>query len=196
MTEEGLWLATIRDISPEGIGLTVNRPAKTGMFLTIEIPGQPPVMRKPILVRVTHARQGHTRGWWDVGGQIVRKLTRAELDGFTVQQAHSRQLQERRTVIRLKTRMNAVSPLVRATEEGPWWASVRDVSVQGVSLILDRPLRPGCHVTMALPTKSGTLGRSHLLRIKHVRRQPGSSWWVVGGQFLTRLTRTELGQMR
>jgi PilZ domain len=195
VTEEGLWLATIRDISVDGIGLMVNRPVKPGMFLTVEIPARPPVMRKPILVRVTHVRGQVGGRWWVLGGQFVRKLTREDLDTVTVRQPLIRPPVERRTAVRLKTRINTVCPVVRATEEGPWWASVRNASIQSVSLILNRPLRPGCCVAIELPTKSATLGKARLLCIKQACPQPGNKWWVVDGQFLTKLTRTELLQM-
>jgi hypothetical protein len=46
VTEEGVWLATIRNVSSEGIGLMVNRCAQRGMSLTVEIPSRPPLMRE------------------------------------------------------------------------------------------------------------------------------------------------------
>src|SRR5271156_6224179 len=143
VTEEGVWMATIRNISLEGIGLMVNRSVRLGMFLTVEIPSRPPVMRKPILVRVTHAR-AHTGGqWWNLGGQFVRKLTKEELDILTARQPVIGPPVERRTSARLTTKFKTACPLIRATEEGPWWASVRNVSLRGVSIIVNRPFRKG-----------------------------------------------------
>jgi len=195
VTEEGVWMATIRNISLEGIGLMVNRPARPGMFLTVEIPGRPPVMRKPILVRVTHAR-AHTGGqWWNLGGQFVRKLTKDELDILTARQPVIGPPVERRTSARLTTKMKTACPLIRATEEGPWWASVRNISLRGVSIIVNRPFRAGCYATIELPTRAGSLGKSRLMRIKHIRMQPGNQWWVVGCQFLTKLTKEEFVEM-
>src|ERR1700735_1289180 len=68
VTQEGVWLATIRNVSLEGIGLMVNRFAQRGMFLTVEIPSRPPVMRKPTLVNVVHARVQAGGPWWNLGG--------------------------------------------------------------------------------------------------------------------------------
>jgi hypothetical protein len=195
VTEEGVWMATIRNISVEGIGLMINRPARVGMYLTVELPGKPPVMRKAILVRVTHVR-AHTGGqWWNLGGQFVRKLTKDELDFMTTRQPLISPPVERRTTVRLTTRIKTACPLIRATEEGPWWASVRNVSLRGVSLIVNRPFRVGCYATVELPTKAGGLGKSRLLRIRNVRPQPGNQWWVLGCQFLTKLSKEELLEM-
>src|SRR5262245_39239052 len=77
-TEEGAWVANVRDISVEGIGLTVNRAFKPGMSLTLELPTNTNQVSKQILVEVRHARQithmngnGHLNGdgtggkiWW------------------------------------------------------------------------------------------------------------------------------------
>src|SRR5262249_15537862 len=54
-TEEGSWMATVRNITAEGIGLIANRPFKPGMTLTMELPTNPATVNKPIMVRVMHA---------------------------------------------------------------------------------------------------------------------------------------------
>jgi PilZ domain len=195
VTEEGMWLAAIRNISLEGIGLMVNRCAQPGMFLTVEIPNRPPIMRKPILVRVIHARANTGGQWWCLGGQFVRKLAKDELDFLIARQPAINPPMERRTSARFTTKMKTACPLIRATEEGPWWASVRDVSLRGISLIVNRPFRAGCYATIELPTAAGVLGQSRLMCIKHIHVQPGNQWWVVGGQFLNKLTREELLNM-
>ena len=48
--------------------------------------------------------------------------------------------------------------------------------------------KPNCYVTVELPTKAGGLGKARLMRVKHLRVQPGNQWWILGGQFLTKLT--------
>jgi PilZ domain len=195
VTEEGVWLATIRNISLEGIGLMVNRCTQRGMFLTVEIPSRPPLMRKPALVHVVHARAHPGGQWWNVGGQFVHKLTKDELDVLRARQPAINPPVERRTSARFTTKFNTAFPLIRVTEEGPWWVSVRDVSLRGVSLIVNRPFRTGSYATLELPTKAGGLGQSRLMCIKHIHVQPGNHWWVIGGQFVNKLTREELLDM-
>lgn len=195
MTEEGVWMATVRNISLEGIGLMVNRPAKVGMYLTIELPGKPPMIRKQFLVRVTHAK-AHTGGqWWNLGGQFIRQITKEELSLLTARQPLISPPVERRTAARHTTKIKTACPLVRATEEGPWFATVRNISLRGCGLITNRPFKPNCYVTIELPTKEGNLGKPRLLRVQHLRVQPGNQWWVLGGQFLTKLTKEELVSM-
>jgi len=195
VTQEGVWLATIRNISLEGIGLMVNRCAQRGMFLTVEIPSRPPIMRKPALMQVVHARANASGQWWNVGGQFVHKLTKDELDVLIARQPAINPPVERRTSARFTTKFKTAFPLIRVTEEGPWWVSVRDVSLRGVSLIVNRPFHTGSYATIELPNEAGGLGQSRLLCIKHVHAQPGNQWWVVGGQFLVKLTREELLDM-
>jgi hypothetical protein len=195
VTQEGVWLATIRNVSSEGIGLMVNRCAQRGMSLTVEIPSRPPLMRKPTLVQVVHARANGSGQWWTVGGQLVHKLTKDELDVLIAHHPAINPAVERRNAARYATKFKTAFPLIRVTEEGPWWVSVRDVSLRGVSLIVNRPFHTSSYATIELPTKAGGLGQSRLMCIKHIHAQPGNQWWVIGGQFLTKLTREELLDM-
>ncbi len=194
VTEEGMWLVTIRNISREGIGLTANRPVKTGMFLTIELPGRPPIMRKPILVRVTHAHS-LGNGWWNVGGAFVRPLTKAELDAI---RGHAPLLSptcERRMTVRHTTNIKSACPLVRITEQGPWWMTIRNISPTGLGLIANRPFRVGTFLTLELPTMDGTLAKQRLLNVTHVKPQAGNRWWVLGGSLLSRLSKQEMAAL-
>jgi hypothetical protein len=195
VTEEGVWLAAIRNISLEGIGLMVNRLVRPGMFLTVELPSRPPIMRKPILVQVAHARAHPGGQWWNLGGQFVRKLAKEDLDFLIARQPAINPPVERRVSPRFTTKFKTACPLIRATEEGPWWASVRDVSLRGVSIIVNRPFHTGACATIELPTKVGELGQSRLMCIKHIHLRPGNQWWVAGGQFMNKLTRLELLEM-
>jgi hypothetical protein len=191
-TEEGTWLATVRNISLEGIGLLVNRPIKAGMFLTLELPVQPPMMRKPILIKVMHAKAHTGNKWWNVGGAFIRKLTKEELDALKSRTPLISPPDERRTAARHTTRLKSACPLVRATEEGPWWVTIRNISMKGIGLIAARPFKHGMFLTLELPTPDGKLGKQRLLKLTNCRPQPGNKWWVLGGQFLTKLTKEEL----
>ncbi|MBY0525193.1 MAG: PilZ domain-containing protein [Gemmataceae bacterium] len=191
-TEEGVWMAAIRNISLEGIGLTVNRPVRAGMNLTVELPAPPPLISKPFLIQVTHARSQPNSQWWTVGGTFVRKLTKEELDNLKSRSPALIPQNERRTTARHTTRMKNACPLIRATEEGPWWATIRNVTMRGVGMISNRPFKPGTFVTVELPNKDGSLSKGRLLKVTHARVQPGNQWWVFGGVFLTKLTTDEV----
>jgi hypothetical protein len=199
VTEEGAWLASVRDISLDGIGLTVNRAFKPGMSLTLELPIQPNLC-KQILVHVRHARRlgGNGNGpiWWAVGGVFARKLTREEIEFLRNRAPAILYQSERRTSIRHTTRLKSPCPVIRVSEEGPWLTTIRNVSEHGLGLISNRPFKPGTLLTVELPDKLGRLGKPRLFRLVHMRQQQGASWWILGGALLSKLLPQEIHQLR
>lgn len=195
-TEEGTWMATVRNISAEGIGLVTNRPFKPGMSLTMELPTDPKFIGKPVLVLVRHARQEPGKREWVLGGTFSRKLTNDELAALRSRSPAILPHHERRTTVRHTTRLKAPCPVIRISEEGPWYATIRNVTEKGIGLIANRPFRPGMLLTVELPDKRGELGHTRLLKVLHARPQPGNQWWILGGEFMTRLTSPELDAIR
>jgi len=198
-TEEGTWVANVRDISAAGIGLTMNRPMKPGMSLTIEMPTQAGHINKQLLVHVCHARpvaNGNGRPtWWALGGTFSRKLTHDEIE-FLRNRAPAILVQtERRTVVRHTTRLKAPCPVVRVAEEGPWFATNRNVSESGLGLIVNRAFKPGVLLTVDLPDKRGNFAFPRLFRVTHVHAQPGGGWFVLGGKLLAPLSPAELREL-
>jgi len=84
-------------------------------------------------------------------------------------------------------------PLVHAIEEGPWWPTISNVSLTGLSLIAERPFPKGALLTVQLPTD---VDKSRLARVVHTKRQPGTHWFVTGSALLAPLTGRELKGMR
>jgi len=188
--EEGPWVATVRNISIEGIGLITNRPFKPGTVLTLSLPTSGDA--KPRMVRVKHVRVQPGGQWWAIGGVFNRKLDKDELDRLK-SRAPALIIQiERRTQVRHTTRLKTVCRLLRATEPGPWTATVRNVSAQGIGLISNRPFKLGTLLTMQLPSNNGKPVAPQVFRVTHARPQPGNQWWVLGGVFLTKLSGEEL----
>jgi hypothetical protein len=194
-TEEGLWKATVQNISAEGIGLITNRPFKPGMSLTMQLPTNPRRPAKPVMVRVTHARPQPGNQWWIVGGTFSRKLTKEEVDFLRTRSPSIIPRSERRTLVRHTTRLKAPCPVIRAAEIGPWPATIRNVSDGGVGLIASRPFRPGTLLTVELPTRSGRVAKARLLRVRHARPQGSSPWWLLGGAFMRKLTVEEMEEL-
>jgi hypothetical protein len=173
-----------------------NRPFKPGMSLTMELPTNPKLLGKPVLVHVMHAQQQPGKREWILGGTFSRKLTHEEL---TALRSHSPSIlphHERRTNVRHTTRLKSPCPVIRCAEEGPWYATIRNVSDKGIGLITNRPFRSGTLLTVELPDKRGEMGRPRLLKVHHSRPQPGNQWWVLGGEFLNRLSPAELEAVR
>jgi hypothetical protein len=196
LTEEGPWTATVRNISAEGIGLVANRPFGRGTLITVELPSGANGEGEPRLVKVTHSRPqvGNPR-WWVLGGFFARRLGRDVLARICARAPAILRQAERRTTARHTTRLKAPCRLVRASEEGPWQVSIRNVSSKGIGLISNRAFRPGSVLTVELPLLANQHVRQaepRLVRITHVRPQSSGKWWVLGGLFARPLTREEV----
>jgi hypothetical protein len=82
--------------------------------------------------------------------------------------------------------------LIRARGEGPWFASVQNISAEGVGLVSRDCFKPRMLLTIEFPTRSGSYGPPKLFCIKHVAPLAGTKFWTVGGVFASRLTDDEL----
>jgi len=191
-TEEGSWMATIQNISAEGIGLVANRPFKRGMTLTLELPTAGVQTSKSVLITVCHAEAQPGGRFWALGGTFSRPLTKEEVDALRSRSPSIVPHSERRTNVRHTTRVKNPCPVIRVAEDGPWFATIRNVSEDGIGLISNRPFRVGVLLTVELPDRLGQLSKPRLLRVTHVRAQEGKQWWVLGGAFLSRLTVEEV----
>ena len=194
-TEEGSWMATVRNITAEGIGLIANRPFKPGMTLTMELPTNPATVNKPVMVRVMHAHPQSGTPYWVVGGVFSRRLSKEEVNYLRSRTPSLIPRSERRTLVRHTTRLKAPCPLIRAAEEGPWFATIRNVSDGGIGLIANRPFKPGTLLTVELPSPTGQLTKPRLMRVTHSRPQAGRQWWIFGGSFVRKLTLEELDSL-
>lgn len=85
------------------------------------------------------------------------------------------------------TSCNFVSPVVE--DFGP--VRLRDVSSDGLGLILSRRVEPGALLAIGLANAAKGFSKTVLVRVVHVTPQPGSTF-LVGGTFATPLTYDEL----
>jgi hypothetical protein len=82
-------LAKIRNISPEGISLILNRPVEPGTVLSVDIiDTKTNRFSRTLEVRVIYAVE-HPTGDWIMGGTFGTKLTNEELQNFLRQQGAS-----------------------------------------------------------------------------------------------------------
>jgi len=165
VTEQGPWTATIKDVTRRDISLAINRPFKPAMVLSIRLPTTKN-FRCLKFVQVCHSLPLAGRTGWIVRGRFQPQLTAEEFIALVTLPVHK----------------NRPSPIYHVIEEGPWWASIRNVSQTGLGLIVDRPFKPSSLLTVQLPDEGGT--RPTLLRVAHVERKPGCSWWILGCAFL------------
>jgi len=102
---------------------------------------------------------------------------------------------ERRTKARKPTRVKIPCRVRRATGEGPWNATIRNISEDGIGLIADRQFKRNMLLAVELPTKGQTYSPPKLFKVTHATAQPGGKWWVFGGTFATRLTPEEMSEL-
>jgi hypothetical protein len=72
-----------------------------------------------------------------------------------------------------------------------WRGEVRDISVGGVGLVLERRFEPGTVLAVVLGGDSSRAGRPLLVRIAHTRALRGRRW-QLGCVFLSRLSSDQL----
>lgn len=99
---------------------------------------------------------------------------------------------ERRTAVRRTTRVKMPARLTRATGDGPWFATVRNISTTGVGLIADRQFKPNMLLTIEIPACNQRYTTPRLMKVTHATAQPGGKWWVLGGVFASPLSAEEL----
>ena len=91
----------------------------------------------------------------------------------------------RRTVCRLK----------RAIEANPWRATLRNISADGIGLIVDHPVKAGMLLTVELPGQNAKAGVVKMIKVTHAACQPGGRWWLAGGRFANRLSDADLANL-
>jgi hypothetical protein len=74
--------------------------------------------------------------------------------------------------------------------EAPGTVRVRDVSMDGVGLILDRRVEVGALLAVGLDNQCKGFAKTVLVRVTHVT--PATGGFLVGGSFLTPLTYQEM----
>ncbi len=78
---ETSWEATVRDISPEGIGLLLNRRFEPRAVLSIELIDSRDERPRLLLARVIHAT-ALPEGGWLIGCELVSPLSDEEVDAL------------------------------------------------------------------------------------------------------------------
>jgi hypothetical protein len=70
-------------------------------------------------------------------------------------------------------------------------AAVRDISLTGIALVVKEPLRSGSVLVLSLQNRDLRLTRLLPIRVMHSTQGPDGEW-VVGCQFVRKLSCTEL----
>lgn len=91
-----------------------------------------------------------------------------------------------RMPVNADTSCSFVSPVVE--DFGP--AKIKNISMNGVGLLLTRKTDPGTLLALTLSNPARSFSKTVLVRIAHTTAQPGG--YLVGGTFSTPLTYLEL----
>jgi hypothetical protein len=82
----------------------------------------------------------------------------------------------------------------RNDKDHVWAATIRDISIGGVGLVLPRRFEPGMGLQIELPGAEPGMGETLLARVVYVRRLPEGTW-LMGCSFISQLSEQELERL-
>jgi hypothetical protein len=97
---------------------------------------------------------------------------------------------DRRAVERYAVNTEAICPFVSPVTEDFATVKIRDVSMQGIGLLMSRRVEPGALLTVVLANLARGFSKTVLVRVVHVTALGGS--YLVGGTFVTPLNYQEM----
>lgn len=105
---------------------------------------------------------------------------------------------ERRASVRfscnLKISCNLMPSLHGDQTEDQWQATVKDLSVSGVGLLLSRRFEPGTILTVELQSRDSTSKRTREITVTRVK-PGGKGQWLVGGKFHEKLSKEDVKRL-
>jgi PilZ domain-containing protein len=101
---------------------------------------------------------------------------------------------ERRRAERFPSDQPSVCRIVSEGQEEGLQASVRDMSATGIGLLVNQPLKSGSVLILNLQTGRHRLARPLPVRVMHAA-PAGEGNWLVGCQFVRRLSEPELNAL-
>jgi hypothetical protein len=110
---------------------------------------------------------------------------------MTAPSVSSARTQERRASVRFESNAKGSCQTLSVHRETAWEATVRDISCDGIGLLLGRRFEPGA--LLAIEVNEGNEGRKRLLlaRVAHATQQP-EGHWLIGCTLVNPLTKDEI----
>jgi len=100
---------------------------------------------------------------------------------------------EQRREPRYRPRRRTACFLRRGVGNQTWQATIRNVSSEGIGLIVNQAIKTGMLLAVQLPGKEGPdSGIVKMIKVTHAIPQPGGTWWVAGGIFASKLSTADL----
>jgi hypothetical protein len=100
---------------------------------------------------------------------------------------------DRRTAERYPVNADVACPFLAPVVEGFGTAKVKDVSMNGIGLLLSRRVEPGALLAVVLSNPVKGFSKTVLVRVAHATPHMGS--YLVGGTFETPLTYQEMSTL-
>jgi hypothetical protein len=97
---------------------------------------------------------------------------------------------EQRAWVRHPDPTNSPYQLIDAETEYGWWASVRDVSLGGLAIVLSQRLSPGTRLIIDKPLRPGKPW--HALSVRVVHATACAEGWLLGCEFAHPLSDEDL----
>jgi hypothetical protein len=179
--------ALVRDISCGGVGILFHSEILPGTALEVELRG----VAAP---RWLHARVVHGHelavGTWLIGCQLYGQLSEEELQSvLRAGPAPAAGDGERRAWVRCPCSARCQVREYGGAAEGGEWAAVRDVSPDGIGLVLPSRLEPGA--MLDLEFQGVHFPRAVVAGVVHVTPRDDGTW-LVGCKFARPLNGDEL----
>ena len=81
--------------------------------------------------------------------------------------------------------------LTASVEGESWPATVRNISLDGVGMVVSRAFEPGIRLRVTLHNASKSVSRTLIIRVVYTLEHPSGDW-ILGGAFTRALTGAEL----
>lgn len=98
---------------------------------------------------------------------------------------------ERRASVRQRFDWDVACELTSYGLSERWSARVRDISADGLGLVLDRPFESGTVLEVELASRDGSLAYTVVARVSH-SKPLGDGEWLAGCSFVGRVSDEEL----
>jgi hypothetical protein len=182
-------VAKIRDISRGGINLLVNRWFKSGMLLSIRLPGSNDQDTSTVLAYVVRAT-AQNDGEWILGCTFATELGDADLESLGVPRVRP-ETPDQRSFERFSCDVRATYQVVKTDSPNPQEATVVDVSPMGVGLLIKDVVEVGTLLNVELRNAQSAFALVMLASVVRVTTRAGGES-VIGCNFIRELMHKEM----
>lgn len=113
----------------------------------------------------------------------------------TAQSSQAAHKRERRASVRFESNARGTCQTLSVRQESTWEATVRNISSQGIGILLGRRFEPGALLTIELTTSTEDRQRLLLARVTHATFQPDDQKWLIGCILLSPLGEDEIQEL-